>query len=98
MENARLSLQLKTGGRPGLIALLIARALPGDALVVHPQFTEPEAALRAAGRDPRRHLLRPDTGFRLVPSQVPAADLIIHGDPRGLAEKHGGLFAEVEHD
>ncbi|MCA0356850.1 MAG: cation diffusion facilitator family transporter [Proteobacteria bacterium] len=28
----------------------------------------------------------------------PAADLIIHGDPRGLAEKHGGLFAEVEHD
>ncbi|WP_255443437.1 cobyrinate a,c-diamide synthase [Tessaracoccus sp. MC1679] len=60
---------------------LIARALPGDALVVHPQFTEPEAALRAAGRDPRRHLLRPDTGFRLVPSQVPAADLIIVGNP-----------------
>lgn len=28
----------------------------------------------------------------------PAADLIIHGDPRGLAEKHGGLFGEVEHD
>lgn len=27
----------------------------------------------------------------------PAADLIIHGDPRGLAEKHGGLFAEIEH-
>ena len=60
---------------------LIARALPGDALIVHPQFTEPEAALRAAGRDPRRHLLSRDTGFRLIPSQVPAADLIIVGNP-----------------
>ncbi|MHA6513865.1 cobyrinate a,c-diamide synthase [Tessaracoccus sp. Z1128] len=60
---------------------LIARAIPGDALIVHPQFTEPEAALRAAGRDPRRHLLRPDGGFRLVPSQVPTADLTIVGNP-----------------
>jgi ferrous-iron efflux pump FieF len=25
----------------------------------------------------------------------PAADIIIHPDPRGLAEKHGGLFAET---
>lgn len=33
-----------------------------------------------------------------VLAAFPAADLIIHGDPRGLAEKHGGLFAEVEHD
>ena len=24
----------------------------------------------------------------------PSADIIIHPDPRGLAEKHGGLFAE----
>ncbi|MHA6523956.1 cobyrinate a,c-diamide synthase [Tessaracoccus sp. G1721] len=60
---------------------LIARALPGDALIVHPQFTEPEAALRAAGRDPRRHLLAADDGFRLVPSRVPTADLTIVGNP-----------------
>lgn len=33
-----------------------------------------------------------------VLAAFPAADLIIHGDPRGLAEKHGGLFSEVEHD
>jgi len=60
---------------------LIARALPGDALIVHPQFTEPEAALRAAGRDPRRHVLSRDTGFRLIPSQVPAGELTIVGNP-----------------
>ncbi|MCY1645929.1 cation diffusion facilitator family transporter [Caulobacter sp. SL161] len=33
-----------------------------------------------------------------VLAAFPAADLIIHGDPRGLAEKHGGLFSEAEHD
>ncbi|MCK5911969.1 MAG: cation transporter, partial [Caulobacter sp.] len=33
-----------------------------------------------------------------VLAAFPSADLIIHGDPRGLAEKHGGLFAELEHD
>lgn len=27
----------------------------------------------------------------------PSADIIIHPDPRGLAEPHGGAFAEVEH-
>jgi hypothetical protein len=32
-----------------------------------------------------------------VLAAFPAADLIIHGDPRGLAETHGGLFAEGEH-
>ena len=75
---------------------LIARALPGDALIVHPQFTEPEAALRAAGRDPRRHLLRRDTGFRLVPSHVPTADLIIVGNPTnptGVLHRAGDLAA-----
>jgi len=27
----------------------------------------------------------------------PAADIIIHPDPRGKAESHGGLFAEAHH-
>jgi ferrous-iron efflux pump FieF len=27
----------------------------------------------------------------------PAADIIIHPDPRGKAESHGGLFAEAQH-
>jgi len=26
----------------------------------------------------------------------PAADILIHPDPRGLAEKHGGMFAEAD--
>ena len=34
-------------------------------VVVHPQFTEPEAALAAAGYDVERVLLREETGFRL---------------------------------
>ena len=30
-------------------------------------------------------------------SAFPAADIIIHPDPRGKAESHGGLFAEAQH-
>ncbi|MFT3889682.1 MAG: cobyrinate a,c-diamide synthase [Arachnia sp.] len=60
---------------------LIARALGGEAVVVHPQFTEPEAALRAAGRVPHQHVLRADDGFRLDPAAVPAADLTLVGNP-----------------
>lgn len=60
---------------------LVARAISGDATIIHPQFTEPENALRAAGRDPRRHLLDPEHDFRLVPSQVPPADLVVVGNP-----------------
>ena len=62
---------------------LLARARRWTApVVVHPQFTEPEAALRAAGYHPRRVILPADHGFRLDPSQVPAdADLVIIGNP-----------------
>ena len=60
---------------------LIARAIPGEALVVHPQFTEPESALRAAGRSPRRHLLTAANGFRLESAAVPAAALTFVGNP-----------------
>ncbi|HMQ64856.1 MAG TPA: cobyrinate a,c-diamide synthase [Arachnia sp.] len=60
---------------------LIARAIPGEALILHPQFTEPEAALLAAGRRPQRHILRPDEGFLLDPAAVPAADLAVVGNP-----------------
>jgi histidinol-phosphate aminotransferase len=60
---------------------LIARALrPRHAVVVHPQFTEPEAALRAAGHDVDRVILGP--GFGLDPAAVPArADLVMIGNP-----------------
>jgi divalent metal cation (Fe/Co/Zn/Cd) transporter len=29
--------------------------------------------------------------------RFPAADIIIHADPRGRAEPHGGAFAEAPH-
>jgi histidinol-phosphate aminotransferase len=58
-----------------------ARDLAGAA-VVHPQFTEPEAALRVTGVAVQRVILREDTGFRLAPDRVPAdADLVVVGNP-----------------
>ncbi|WP_228454555.1 Rv2231c family pyridoxal phosphate-dependent protein CobC, partial [Streptomyces alkaliphilus] len=51
-------------------------------VVVHPQFTEPEAALRDAGHRPRRLLLSAADGFRLDPAAVPAkADTVVIGNP-----------------
>jgi cobyrinic acid a,c-diamide synthase len=62
---------------------LLARALrPAYAVVVHPQFTEPEAALLAAGHRPHRLLLDAASGFALDPARVPAeADLVMVGNP-----------------
>ena len=64
--------------------VLVAQALR-DArhpVVVHPQFTEPEAALRAAGHRVCRVILRADAGFRLDPALVPPeADLVVLGNP-----------------
>jgi histidinol-phosphate aminotransferase len=61
--------------------VLIAHALrPAYAVVVHPQFTEPEAALRAAGHAVHRVVLREP--FALDPALVPAeADLVMLGNP-----------------
>jgi histidinol-phosphate aminotransferase len=51
-------------------------------VVVHPQFTEPELALRNAGHRVDRVLLGEDDGFRLDPALVPDdADLVIIGNP-----------------
>lgn len=60
---------------------LIARALtPRRAVCVHPSFTEPEAALRAAGHQVDRVLLEPPYTFD--PGQVPDdADLVVVGNP-----------------
>ena len=61
--------------------VLIARALtPTRPVVIHPQFTEPEVALRAAGADVRRVILLPP--FLLDVDAVPAdADLVVLGNP-----------------
>ncbi|HBF83066.1 MAG TPA: threonine-phosphate decarboxylase, partial [Streptomyces sp.] len=63
--------------------VLLARAVPARRpVVVHPQFTEPEAALRAAGHEVGRVVLRPEDGFRLDPEAVPQeADLVVIGNP-----------------
>ncbi|MFI8933092.1 Rv2231c family pyridoxal phosphate-dependent protein CobC [Streptomyces sp. NPDC053474] len=63
--------------------VLLARALPvRRPVVVHPQFTEPEAALRDAGHAVERVLLRAADGFRLDPAAVPDdADLVVVGNP-----------------
>lgn len=64
--------------------VLIAQALR-DArrpVVVHPQFTEPEAALINAGHRPERVILPEDAGFRLDATLVPDdADLVFLGNP-----------------
>ena len=63
--------------------VLIARAFsPRRAVVVHPQFTEPEAALRDAGHAVERVLLDGSRGFALDPAAVPDdADLVVIGNP-----------------
>ncbi|MEV7629424.1 Rv2231c family pyridoxal phosphate-dependent protein CobC [Actinoplanes sp. NPDC089786] len=64
--------------------VVIAQALRGARrpVVVHPQFTEPEAALRAAGHEVERVLLTEAGGFRLDARRVPEdSDLVIVGNP-----------------
>ncbi|MFD3512384.1 Rv2231c family pyridoxal phosphate-dependent protein CobC [Streptomyces sp. NPDC058657] len=63
--------------------VLIARAVAArHPVVVHPQFTEPEAALRDAGHEVGRVLLRAGDGFRLDAASVPdRADLVVVGNP-----------------
>ena len=63
--------------------VLLARALKvRRPVVVHPQFTEPEAALRDAGHSVDRVLLREEDGFRLDAALVPEdADLVVIGNP-----------------
>jgi len=58
---------------------LVARGAPGRRpVVVHPQFTEPEAALRSAGRPPARLLL---TEPFVLGEADPDGDLVIVGNP-----------------
>lgn len=65
---------------------LLARAYRpqdmGPVVMVHPQFSEPERALIAAGHDVRHVLCRPETGFALDPEQIPeSAKMVFIGNP-----------------
>ena len=64
-------------------SVLIAHGLDARrAVVVHPQFTEPERALRAAGVAVVRHVLRAEDGFTLDPAGVDrTVDLVMVGNP-----------------
>jgi histidinol-phosphate aminotransferase len=73
---------LLTAGAAEAFVLLAQALRPRHAVVVHPQFTEPEAALRAAGHEVERLVLDVADGFRLDPARVPVdADLVVIGNP-----------------
>lgn len=75
---------LPTSGGAEVFTLLARALTPRDAVVVHPQFTEPEAALRAAGHEVRHVLLRPEDDFALTAQalgQIGDADLVVVGNP-----------------
>jgi histidinol-phosphate aminotransferase len=59
---------------------LAAALAPRRPVCVHPSFTEPEVALRAARRPTRRAIL--DAPWRLDPGAIPEdADLVVVGNP-----------------
>lgn len=70
---------LTAGGAEAFV--LLSRVLsPRYAVCVHPSFTEPEAALRAAGHQVHRLVLEPP--YVLNPEDVPdEADLVVLGNP-----------------
>lgn len=73
---------LLTAGAAEAFVLLARAVRARTPVVVHPQFTEPEAALRDAGHEVRRLLLRSGEGFRIDPAEVPdEADLVVIGNP-----------------
>lgn len=71
---------LVTAGAADAFRLIAATLRPRHAVVVHPQFTEPEAALRKAGHPVDRVVLAPP--FVLAPADIPSsADLVLVGNP-----------------
>lgn len=73
---------LVTSGAAEAFSLLAHAFRPRAAVVVHPQFTEPELALRGAGHPVSRVVLSSDEGFLLNPHAVPeSADLVVVGNP-----------------
>jgi histidinol-phosphate aminotransferase len=80
-RHARTSAEIRPTAGAAQAFVLLARALrPRHAVVVHPQFTEPEAALLAAGHLVDRVILPPP--YALDPALVPAdADLVVVGNP-----------------
>ncbi len=71
---------LLTAGAAQAFTLLAQALRPRHAVVVHPQFTEPESALLTAGHAVDRLLLDEADGFRLR-DPPESADLVVIGNP-----------------
>ncbi|MEV0565483.1 Rv2231c family pyridoxal phosphate-dependent protein CobC [Dactylosporangium sp. NPDC050588] len=71
---------LLTAGAAQAFTLLAQVLRPRHAVVVHPQFTEPESALLTVGHAVDRLLLSADDGFALK-DPPESADLVIVGNP-----------------
>jgi histidinol-phosphate aminotransferase len=88
---ARAAVAARHGRQPEQVLVLAGSAegfallpalRPRLAAVLHPGFTEPEAALRAAGVDVVRVLTDAADSHRLHPDRVPVeADLVVIGNP-----------------
>ncbi|MFC7219742.1 Rv2231c family pyridoxal phosphate-dependent protein CobC [Streptomyces polyrhachis] len=73
---------LLTAGAAEAFVLIARSVRTVQPTVIHPQFTEPEAALRDAGHRVHRVLLHPENGFCLDPAAIPdSADLLVLGNP-----------------
>ena len=73
---------LPTAGAAEAFTLLARAFRPEQPLIIHPQFTEPEAALIAAGHRPKRLILSASTEFALDSDQVSAtSDFVLIGNP-----------------
>jgi histidinol-phosphate aminotransferase len=73
---------LVTAGAAEAFTLIAQGLIRGRALVVHPQFTEPEVALRAAGWQVERLLLNSENEFLFDPALVgDDADVVVLGNP-----------------
>ncbi len=88
---------LPTSGAAEAFVLLAHMTRATRPVIVHPQFTEPEAALRRAGIIPDRVVLDAANGFTLTPELVPEdADLVVIGNPTnptGVLHPRGTLEA-----
>ncbi|MET1038124.1 MAG: cobyrinate a,c-diamide synthase [Aeromicrobium sp.] len=73
---------LATAGAAEAFSLVARARAWRRPVVVHPQFTEPDAALHAAGHAPEHVHCDPGAGFVLDPARVPGdADLVMVGNP-----------------
>jgi cobyrinic acid a,c-diamide synthase len=73
---------LPTAGAAEAFSLIAHLRRWRNPVVIHPQFTEPHAALEQVGHQVTSVLCRPESGFALDPADVPDdADLVIVGNP-----------------